>query len=342
MRINAIITRIIRQFFRDKRTLALLIFAPLLVLTLMNYVFTEHDSPLNIGIEDKNMEKTLSFLDEDNNIFIMTKSEAEDKFKVKDLDAFIQNKNNNLNVILQGSDSSINGKVIKEIQSGLKENMPSQAMMPQVTTENYYGSNNMATIDYLGPVLIGFFIFFFVFLISGVSFLRERTTGTLERLLATPIKRYEIVLGYLIGFGLFTIFQSAIISLYSIWVLDIYNAGNILSIMVVTIVIALCALSFGMFLSAYANNELQIIQFIPLVIVPQAFFSGLFPIRGMIEPLQILSKAMPLTYAAEALRDVMISGATIMDVLPDLGVLLGFTFVFAMLNIIALKKHRIW
>ena len=342
MRINAIVTRIIRQFFRDKRTLALLIFAPILILTLMNFVFTDNEAGVNIGVENKQIAEILSFMESDKNIYVMTKREAEEKFKEKDLDAYISKESSKINILLNGSDSSISSQVVKDIQSAIKKNVPTHMNSLELKIDNYYGSDDMNTLDYLGPLLIGFFIFFFVFLISGVSFLRERTTGTLERLLATPIRRYEVVLGYLIGFGVFTILQSAIISSYSIWVLEIYNVGNIGLILVISIVIALCALSFGMFISAFANNELQIIQFIPIIIVPQAFFAGIFPIRGMEEALQILSKCMPLTYAGEALRDVMTCGASIYDVAPDLLVLLGFTVVFGVLNVFALKKHRIW
>ncbi len=342
MRISAIINRIIRQFFRDKRTLALLILAPILILTLMNYVFSEQDAKLDIGVENENIQKTLSSLEKEDNVFIITKEQAETKFKNQELDAYIQKDNNDINVTLNGSDSSINMKVSNVIKGAISKKMPNQANAPKLNIDNYYGSDDMGTIDYIGPVLIGFFIFFFVFLISGVSFLRERTTGTLERLLATPIKRYEIVLGYLIGFGIFTIFQSTIISAYSIWVLDIYSAGEIGLILLITVIIALCALSLGMFLSSYANNELQMIQFIPLVILPQAFLCGLFSVRTMVEPLQWISKFMPLTYASQALNGVMIRGASFMDILPSLGILLTFTVVFAILNILALKKHRIW
>ncbi|WP_027702946.1 ABC transporter permease [Metaclostridioides mangenotii] len=342
MRINAIVTRIMRQFFRDKRTLALLIFAPILILTLMNFVFTDNEASANIGVENEQIEEILSSMDSDKNIYVMTKKEAEEKFKEKDLDAYISKEGSKINILLNGSDSSISSQVVKYIQSAIKKSVPAKLDSPELKIDSYYGSNDMNTLDYLGPLLIGFFIFFFVFLISGVSFLRERTTGTLERLLATPIRRYEVVLGYLIGFGVFTILQSAIISAYSIWVLEIYNVGNIGLILVISTVIALCALSFGMFISAFANNELQVIQFIPIVIVPQAFFAGIFPVRGMEEPLQISSKCMPLTYAGEALRDVMTCGASLYDVAPDLLVLLGFTVVFGVLNVFALKKHRLW
>ncbi|MEW9078814.1 ABC transporter permease [Terrisporobacter glycolicus] len=374
MRISAMVCRIIRQFLRDKRTLALLIVAPMLVLTLMSFVFTEEDTKLNIGVENFNVKNILSSMHKDNDISIMSKKEAEGKFEAKDLDAYIYGDEKELNILLNGADNSVINQLNKNIQEAVKDYMtkkgennkkiiedlvsnPMISMMntdfaskvdsidinsTEIETDNYFGDNDMSTIDYIGPLLIGLFIFFFVFLISGVSFLRERTTGTLERLLATPIKRYEIVFGYLIGFGIFTIVQSALISAFSIGILKIYNGGSIGLILLISTVIALCALSFGMFVSSYAHNELQVMQFIPIVIVPQVFFCGLFSIRNMAEPLQILSKCMPLTYASDALRGVMTCGYNLQQISNDLLVLIGFTVVFAILNIMTLKKHRIW
>ena len=374
MRINAVVCRVIRQFLRDKRTLALLIIAPMLVLTLMSFVFTDEDATLNIGVENSNVKEILSSMDKDNKINIMSKKEAEKKFEDKDLDAYISGDEKELKILLNGADNSVIAQLNKNVQEAVKDYMSQKAeenkevledikdnpiinmfnldfankvdsidlSSTEIESENYFGDDDMTTIDYIGPLLIGLFIFFFVFLISGVSFLRERTTGTLERLLATPIKRYEIVLGYLIGFGIFTIVQSAIISAFSIYILKIYNIGNLGLILLISTIIALCALSFGMFVSSYANNELQVMQFVPIVIVPQIFFCGLFSTRTMAEPLQVLSKCMPLTYASNALRGVMTCGYDLSKISGDLLVLLGFTVVFAILNIITLKKHRIW
>ncbi|MGM9987746.1 MAG: ABC transporter permease [Bacillaceae bacterium] len=343
MRIKAIVGRVIRQFFRDKRTLALLIIAPMFIFTLLNYVLDQHDVELQIGVENKQVETILHSLEKNHELTIMTKAEAEKQFKDKGLDAYVSIKQKGIEVIVNGSDSAITQQVMTEIQASLKEKMASQSVAtPSIEMKTFYGDDDMELFDYTGPVFIGFFIFFFVFLISGVSFLRERTTGTLERLLATPIRRYEIVIGYLIGFGIFTIFQSTIVSIFSVYVLKVYNAGAFGLIVLISVIISLCALSLGTLLSFLANNELQMVQFIPLVIVPQAFFSGLFSIEGMAQPLQWLSKVMPLTYATDALQEVMIRGGAFMDILPDLGVLLLFTTVFAILTIVALKKHRTW
>ena len=158
----------------------------------------------------------------------------------------------------------------------------------------------MASFDSFGPVLIGFFSFFFVFMLAGVSFLRERTSGTLERLLATPIRRFEVVLGYLSGFGLFTLLQAALIAWFAIDVLGLYMDGSIWLVLIMNLLLSLTALTLGTLLSSFASNEFQIIQFIPLVVVPQVFFSGLFNLEAMTPWLQKLSHIMPLYYGADA------------------------------------------
>src|SRR5690606_14901045 len=131
------------------------------------------------------------------------------------------------------------------------------------------------------PVLIGLFAFFFVFLIAGISFLKERTSGTLERLLASPLKRWEIVAGYTVGFGIFTSLQAILIAGFTIKVLGSYMAGSFACVVLVMLLLSLTALSFGTFLSAFASTEFQMIQFIPIVIVPQVFFSGLFDLESI-------------------------------------------------------------
>ncbi|MGR5876801.1 ABC transporter permease [Bacillus pacificus] len=124
-----------------------------------------------------------------------------------------------------------------------------------------------------------------------MSFVRERLSGTLERLLSTPIKRWEIVVGYIIGFGIFAFIQSIIIvSFFSLYFRFVCSWLYMANLLIITCMLSLTALTLGTFLSAYANNEFQMIQFIPLVIVPQIFFSGLFPIESMNKWLQMLGE----------------------------------------------------
>lgn len=104
--------------------------------------------------------------------------------------------------------------------------------------------------------------------------MRERTTGTLERLLTSPLRRWEIVAGYIMGFGIFTMIQAAIIAWYAIYVLGMLMEGSFGFVLLITLLLSLTALTLGILLSSFANNELQMIQFIPLIVVPRSFSRG--------------------------------------------------------------------
>lgn len=343
MRIRALVKRIIRQFIRDKRTLAMMFIAPLLILTLVNLVFSSNEYEPNIGVVSDQTMIIKKLETADKAFFAYSNSEAAiEDLEDEKLDALIEVNLSSTKITLEGSNPTANKASIMTIEKALKAMSPLTSEQPSIKPDiNYlHGSADMETFDYIGPFLIGFFIFFFVFLIAGVSFLRERTTGTLERLLATPLRRWEMVAGYVLGFGIFTVIQSAIIVAFAIYVLDIMMAGSIWFVILITLMLAVTALSLGTLLSAFAKNELQMIQFIPLVVVPQVFFSGLFNIETMADWLQPLSYIMPLTYGGEAIRNVMIQGGGWGNIYDEVLILAGFSLLFMTLNVLALKKHR--
>ncbi|MCP3029899.1 ABC transporter permease [Halobacillus sp. A1] len=334
----SIIVRILRQFRRDKRSLALMFAAPLLVLTLMWLVLDSGDYVPEIAAVDL-PDRFVEILENEAEVMSLDRHEAEDALKNQEIDAVLEWEENKPALTLEGSDPTASGAVNMALQQTLNQMNPQQEQMePEI--HYYHGSEEIKLFDNIGPVLIGFFIFFFVFIVGGVSFIRERTQGTLERSLATPLKRWEIVIGYLGGFGLFTIIQSIIIAAYSIYALDVFMAGNFLYVLLVTFLLALSALSLGTLLSAFAKNEFQMIQFIPLVIVPQVFFSGMFNLETLDPWLRAIGNIMPLTYGAEALRDIMIRGSAFGSFAVEVFVLFGFTLLFTLLNIVALKRHR--
>jgi len=340
MRIWAIIMRILRQFRRDKRTLALLFFAPLIVLALMNLVFNGSSYKPNIGVVGAPNQLVNSMEEQQAHVFDFESIEAaEQALDDRSIDAIVSVDQASLQVKLEGSDPSINKAVIMLLQKA-GEPLHSRTPAGQMNITYLHGSEAMTAIDQFGPILIGFFIFFFVFLISGVSFLRERTTGTLERLLSTPLRRWELVLGYIGGFGLFTIIQALLISWFCIKVLGILMTGSFAYVLILTLLLSMTALTLGTLLSAYANNELQMIQFIPLIIVPQLFLSGLFPLDTLPVWLQKLGFVMPLTYGTHALSNVMIRGKGWDAIAGDVMILIGFSLLFILLNIAALRKHR--
>jgi len=352
MRTIALIKRILLQILRDKRTLALLFIAPLLILTLMNLVFNGKTVNPVLGIENGNKQIIQSLKEEDIVVKkykgITKTDEAMLKF---DLDGFLEVKGEKATLTLLND----NPTVAKNLEMKVRQIFNKRAQLQLLDTNNIqrkqlqdaiiqtkyvYGSSDTELFDTFSPILVGFFVFFFVFLISGIGLLNERTTGTLERLMATPIKRGEIVAAYLIGYGLLAILQTIVIVLFAIYVLDIVLVGSIWNVILINVIVALVALSLGILLSSFANSEFQMVQFIPLVIVPQIFFSGIFSIEGMVDWLQAFAKFMPLYYAADALKGVMYKGLSLSDISQNLYILLAFAAVFIVCNLFALKKYR--
>lgn len=340
MRIKALVIRILRQIVRDKRTMALLIFAPILVLSMLYLVFNGEDYVPKIGLVNV-PDPIVNQLDiEDAKIKSYDSIKlAEEALSENKLDGYLLFKDNLPSVVLEGSDPSVNGSVMRWIQAALEPLNPNGSQK-EIKVDYLHGSSDMGQFDYFGPVLLGFFVFFFVFLIAGVSFLRERTTGTLERLLASPLRKWEIVIGYMLGFGIFTLIQATIITWYSIYVLDMMMEGEFGYVLLITLLVSLSALTLGTLLSAFANNEMQMFQFIPLVIVPQLFFSGLFNLETISEWLSWIGPITPLYYASDALRNVMTRGYGWEMIYKDLFILGGFSLLFITLNIIALRKYR--
>lgn len=341
MRIRALALRIGRQFLHDKRTLALMLVAPLLILTLVSLVFNGSTYRAKIGTVDVPTMMTQRLSQQNVNLYAFPSSiTAMEALKADTIDAYIDVQNGTPHVVLEGSDPSKSKAVMLDLQKVMQSVSGGPGLNVQPTVAYLYGSANMSSFDNFGPVLIGFFAFFFVFLVAGISFLKERTTGTLERLVATPIKRWEIVAGYVVGFGIFTTVQAILIAWFSVDVLGMMMNGQLVNLLLVTLLLSMTALTFGIFLSSFANSEFQMMQFIPLAIVPQVFFSGLFNIDTMAEWLRWLSKIMPLYYGADAMRNVMIRGKGFADIAGDLAVLFGLSIVFMILNVIALRKYR--
>jgi ABC-2 type transport system permease protein len=194
-------------------------------------------------------------------------------------------------------------------------------------------------LDNAAPGILATLILFFGFLITGISFLRERTQGTLERLMASPMSRMDIVAGYLLGLLLFALIQTLIMFFYMIYVLDVSFQGDLWQILVFQVLIGINAVCLGTFFSAFARNEFQMIQFIPLIIVPQVFLSGLFiPVSQLPVVLEWASKFLPLTYGVEGIKALMLQGQSLLDIGKDIGVLAGYAVGLLILAAITLRR----
>lgn len=331
----ALMKRILCQLKHDRRTLALLFVAPLVLLALVSYILNGGTTG-DYTIAAVNCPVSYIERLEEQGVEVTRMSEAEaiDALYQGDIIATMTYVNQKMEIQLDGSNSSQSLQAVNAIRSAMQ---PSTRTTSAIEIEYVYGYEGLSMFDNFGSVLIGFFVFFFVFLIAGISFLQERTSGTLEKLLSMPIERWQIVVGYVLGFGLLSAIQALLITLFAIYVLHVMMIGNFCYVLLIAIMTSLCALTLGILLSTVANNEFQIIQFIPIVIVPQVFFSGLFALPSILEPIGHL---MPLYYVANALTAVMIKGAGFAEIAGDLFFLLCCSIVFIALNTRVLKKYR--
>ena len=192
----------------------------------------------------------------------------------------------------------------------------------------------------LAPSLLGIFPFVVMFLITSVGTLRERTSGTLERLMTMPIGKLDVLLGYALAFGTFALGQVALVAVLSLTLLGLNVAGSVGLLVLVAVLDALLGMALGLFVSAFARSEFQAVQFMPLFALPQILLCGLFtPREQMATVLTWLSNVMPLSYAVEAMQRVTMSSAVGRDLVRDIVVVGGCALLALVLGAVTLRRR---
>jgi len=215
-----------------------------------------------------------------------------------------------------------------------------EVLVSDVEVTYLHGSEDWSFFDFFGPIFIGIFIFIFVFITSGMSLITERTGGTMERLLATPIKSWQLVLGFCLGFGVVSILQASIVLWACITLIGFPNEGSLLTVICITASLALVSLTLGLLVSGLARTPLQVIQLMLIFVIPQVLLSGIFDLTMAPQWMQVLNMCFPITYGAEALQNVMLRGASLVDVLPQLAILWAFIAAFFTLATLSFKKRK--
>src|SRR5258708_10781781 len=377
-RIMALASRIIRQVVRDKRTLALIFIVPILIMTLLYYVITRNSivhtlaivQPTGIGSDSivTRIRGLLPGKDKLNTIYINA-NQVNDTLKRGDADAAIvfppdfaqrafTGQNPDVQIVLEGSDPNVASEMHDltlgctrqlgvalatfKAQQGQGVLPVSSGSMPFTVSDPQYlhGGPQYTFNDSLAPVFIGIFSFFFVFILTSVAFLRERSQGTIERVMVSPLTRPELVMGYICGFTLFALVQSLLILFFVVFVLKVHYSGNLALVFLVSALLTVGSVNLGIFLSTFAQNEFQIVQFIPLVLRVQLFFSRIFSPFAHFPPLlRPLSSILPLTYANDALRAVMLKGDDCINIAGRLHALFVFALLMVMLNALTLRRE---
>lgn len=194
--------------------------------------------------------------------------------------------------------------------------------------------------DFIKPVLLGFFAYFLTYLLTAIGFLRERQTGTLERVLASPAQRVGLVLGYMLGFGALAIIVAGILMVAGTLFLDVQFQNGVLLFFLLELLGALSALGLGILISFVAHNEFQVLQFIPVVIAPQIILGGVFvPVSALPAWLEIPARAMPLTYLLEGMQWIILGTGQADHVLRAFFVLAAWTLGTIGLATILLRRR---
>ena len=192
----------------------------------------------------------------------------------------------------------------------------------------------------VGLIMLGVFPFTVMFLVTSIAMLRERTTGTLERLLTTPMNRLDLLLGYAVAFGVLAAVQAAILTAIAYWAFNLTILGSIWLVLMIAVADAILGMALGLLCSAFARTEFQAVQFMPAVVFPQLLLCGLFaPREVMAGFLQVISDIFPMTYAVQALQEIGAHPSATAIMWRDFGIVVGAAILASCLAAATLRRR---
>jgi ABC-2 type transport system permease protein len=350
-RAGVVALRVVRQLKRDRRTIGLIVFAPIVLMILFGYALSGDMSGVTLGLVDGGGHAALRAHIEsiqDFDIFYLgSESDAEKLISEGRLDGAAVLGPEGVRVLLDASSLQISGAIAAAVQAGAAKEKDGQETVnlqkgPESTiVTRYIFGYDLEMMDTVGPAILGLVVFFFTFINAAIAFIRERSQGTLEKFMVSPLSRVEMVSGYVLGFSLFTLLQSATTLFVVTALFKVPLRGSALTALAVVLLLGAGALVLGSFFSNFARSEFQVVQFIPLIITPQIVLCGIWwPLQSVPEFIRPFSYMLPLTYAAHALRAVMLKGAGVADILyPDLLALGIFFLIFFAAATLMLRRE---
>ena len=370
-RVFAIAKKNLRSLKHDRRTVGFLVLMPLLMITIFGYTFggsvknvdvyiVNLDQPVsnpsaaaaiisNLG-DTVHIVKTLTTPD---GVAVATEKVRDAKIwgAIVFNESFTQDVIDAVNssgppavimLIMDGTNPNIVSAVVNELQSVIRSQLGStSAVAPIAVAPDLVYGQDARFIDFFAPGVMGLAAMMVTFMLSIISFVHERSASTLDRLLSTPVTEGEIVAGYALAFGFVGLIQSCVIITAAILLFDVMIVGNVLLALLVVFMLGVGNQGLGFMLSSFAKNEFQAIQFLPLILFPSILLSGVFwPLEAVPTLLRPVSYFIPLTYAVEGLRSVMIRGWSIDGIWLQLIVLVGFAIAMLILSAWGLKRRR--
>ncbi len=374
-RIMAVSRRVFRDVANDKRSLAMLFLAPIFAMCVFGVAFSGDVEGVNVIIVNQDQgftlpqgETTYFSTDIISNLNTTTLNienmsnvdEARQKVENGQSSAVIifpqdfskntalksQNQSypNSAEIIIEGDDSvtNIKNSIQKTVNQALSDTLTDKGFTPaiKVTSNPIYGED-ADFIDFFVPGILAFVVYLLTTILTLINFVGERSNGTLERVLASPVTEGEVVTGYAITFGTFGIIQVSLLLAIAILVFNILVVGNVLYAFIAVAILAVTCQALGILLSSLAKRPEQAIQFFPFVILPAFLLSGVFwPIQAIPYWLRPFSYLIPPTYAVEACRAVMLKGWGPDKIWPDYLALIIFALLFMGLAVWTLKRGK--
>lgn len=196
------------------------------------------------------------------------------------------------------------------------------------------------TFQTIGPAMLALFPFVVMFLVTSITTLRERRTGTLERLLSMPLGRADFILGYALAFGLLAIVQTVVAVGFAVWVCGLTIEGSLWLLVAVALADAILGTTLGLFASAFARTEFQVVQFMPLLVFPQILLGGIFIPRDQLpEGLHIISDWLPLSHAIDALNAVATDSHDAAYIAGELLIIAAFAVAAIIVGSLTLQRR---
>jgi len=369
--------RVLFELKNDKRTLAMIFIAPIFAMTVFGLGFSGdvHDIKVIVVNQDQGFlnpishsnvsisEKIIANIDRDVLVVGYGSDVKASIDKVKNGDSYavivfspdftrtlmmkMQNAsysgNATVKVMADKSNVNVGNAIIKAVSDAVAKTIKKEGLKAPMeidANDAIYGKG-MTFIDFFIPGIMGFVVFLLTTLLTLITFVGERTSGTLDRMLATPLKESEIVVGYATAFGITGTLQTAELLTFGILVFGIPVEGNVGLAFIIIALLAIVSQALGILLSAFAKREAQAIQFIPFIILPALLLAGVFwPVEAIPSWLRPFSYIIPPFYAVEGCRAVMLRGWGLDKVWLDIVALVGFAVVFLTLAMLTLKMRR--
>lgn len=373
----AITRRIFRDLKNDKRTLALIVIAPVLAMVLFGLAFSgevrdvktivvNNDIGVRHPITQRRMsfaKKIISHVDEKVlNIMYMSSLDQARKaaaggkasaviYFPEDFTGSIIKRSEDpsykstskIKVILDRSNAAVSDAIIQNITRGIGETLSDSGYeMPSTidVSESLFAAG-AKFMDFFVPGVMSFVVYLLTTLLTLLSFVNEKTANTLKRMMSTPVTEGDNVAGYCIAFSVIGMLQAGLLLAVGIFVFHIMIAGNILLAFLVIAMLAVSCQALGILLSSLARRELEAIQLFPLIALPGFLLGGVFwPIEAIPAWIRPVSYCLPITYAVDACRSVILRGWGFEKIALDLGVLFCFAVIFILGAVYSLKRRE--